>query len=279
MTVHGPCRLCGGPTQERFRLTVLGRHDVGYHECDACGSVQSDIPTWLPEAYDRTRPDLDTGRCERNLQMVLNCATLLRALALLQDLPALDFGCGDGMFVRMMRDRGFDFRGWDRYADGHLAGGFALKSLEGARADLATAFEVLEHFPEPARDLREIFALEPRLLLFTTEIYSGQGPDWWYLSPETGQHVFFYSAAALRKLAAAEGFVFIDFVFVKAFVRRDLRDAIAARRRAPEAMAADIARRPAAWRAHVLAELDRHMRSPWKHVEQDDATRRAALAR
>jgi hypothetical protein len=43
------CRFCGGPTRQRFRLQVLGRHDVGYLECATCASLQTETPWWLEE--------------------------------------------------------------------------------------------------------------------------------------------------------------------------------------------------------------------------------------
>jgi hypothetical protein len=60
------------------------------------------------------------------------------------------------------------------------------------------AFEVLEHFIEPQKDLDSIFKNQPRFVLMSTNIYNGEDSNWWYLTPDTGQHLFFYSQNALN---------------------------------------------------------------------------------
>jgi hypothetical protein len=69
---------------------------------------------------------------------------------------------------------------------------------------------VFEHYSEPRRELDQIFgAAGSRALLFTTGVYCEQGRDWWYLSPPSGQHVFFYSMKAVRDVAASFGYVLV----------------------------------------------------------------------
>ena len=69
------------------------------------------------------------------------------------------------------------------------------------RYDLVSAFEVIEHFEHPAQDLEQIFGSRPKVVLATTELFSGQKADWWYLAPREGQHVFFYGEKAIRLIA------------------------------------------------------------------------------
>ena len=40
--------------------------------------------------------------------------------------------------------------------------------------DLITAFEVFEHLPYPSSSLQRLFEVEPRFIVGSTEIYSGQ---------------------------------------------------------------------------------------------------------
>ena len=68
------------------------------------------------------------------------------------------------------------------------------------------AFEVLEHLPNPSINLDEIFAFKPKYFLCSTDLYSDQGSDWWYLAKEGGQHVFFYSPAAINFIAQKYGY-------------------------------------------------------------------------
>jgi hypothetical protein len=54
-----------------------------------------------------------------------------------------------------------------------------------------------------------LFALAPQLLLATTQTYRGAGRDWWYLSAQTGQHLFFYSEKCLALMARRHGYHYL----------------------------------------------------------------------
>jgi hypothetical protein len=69
-----------------------------------------------------------------------------------------------------------------------------------------TAFEVFEHLSNPREELGKLFAAQPTAFLASTFTYSGEGPDWWYLIPDTGHHVFFYSEMALQLIADRHGY-------------------------------------------------------------------------
>jgi Methyltransferase domain len=104
----------------------------------------------------------------------------------------------------LLRDRGLDARTIDEHATPTYA-----RSFEGALTDgydLITAFEVFEHFPNPSESVAHLFQVQPRIIIASTEIYSGQDSNWWYLGPQHGQHVFFYSSKALHWLAAQHGY-------------------------------------------------------------------------
>lgn len=116
----------------------------------------------------------------------------------------MDLGGGDGLLCRFLRDRGLNGFVRDRYASPTYAQGFDKPDFDCA--DLVTAFEVFEHLPEPRTDLHEFFSQRPPILLASTTQYTGQGPEWWYISPESGQHVFFYSRLALERVARDYGY-------------------------------------------------------------------------
>jgi hypothetical protein len=44
------------------------------------------------------------------------------------------------------------------------------------------------------------------VVLISTELYNGQDANWPYLAPESGQHVFFYTKAALEHVAQRYGY-------------------------------------------------------------------------
>jgi hypothetical protein len=199
-----PCRLCGGELGPAFDGRLLGRHAVRYFECRACGSLQTEVPFWLDEAYAESNlSPLDTGAAQRNLNNLGAVLALARWLGLRR---MCDHGGGDGLLVRLLRDRGLDAHVLDRHARPKYAMGFGQPHTDHERPDLVTAFEVLEHFVTPREELRALFDPKPAALLVSTDAWEGQGPDWWYLAPDTGQHVFFFTRRALAELAAREGY-------------------------------------------------------------------------
>jgi hypothetical protein len=188
------CRLCGGRLAQRFRRTVLRRLDVAYLQCAGCGSLQTQEPTWLAQAYEEGNlAQIDAGGAQRSLFNAAAASLVARVFGLRD---ALDVGGGDGLLCRLLRDQGLNAYVRDPHAAATYARGFTQPDF--TRPDLLTAFEVVEHFAEPRRDLEQLFAGRPRYLLLTTQLYESQDEHWWYLVPETGQHVFFYSRRAME---------------------------------------------------------------------------------
>jgi hypothetical protein len=116
------CRLCGAGIREVMRQRVLGKYDVAYGHCVRCDLIQTEPPYWLEEAYSRAISQLDTGAMHRNLETSRLTALLARMIGI-ED-SGLDYGGGHGAFVRMMRDLGFDFLWFDKYAENLFAIGF-----------------------------------------------------------------------------------------------------------------------------------------------------------
>jgi hypothetical protein len=200
----GTCRLCAGPLQPRFQLRLLQRHEVAYFVCSRCGSLQTETPHWLEEAYSQNLSNLDTGAAQRNLRNLAACFAVARVLGLQR---LLDIGGGDGLLCRLLRDRGLNCYVRDKYARPTYAQGFDEPDFE--RPEMVMGFEVFEHLPQPAAELQAFFASGPQAVLISTELHTGQGPDWPYLAPESGQHVFFYSPQALALVAQQQGYTLL----------------------------------------------------------------------
>lgn len=180
--------------------------------CGECNWVGYYKPTWLSEAYKDPISPADTGVLQRNLTNSTNVEALLLD-AKLHLASCLDMAGGYGIFVRLMRDRGFDFRWADPYASNIFAKGFEISAQPGP-VEVITLFEVLEHLESPLTILSEVFTqYSARLLIASTELYTGDQPsaDWWYLAPETGQHISFYNRKTLEYCARHFG---VSYAFV-----------------------------------------------------------------
>jgi hypothetical protein len=208
-----------------FDLLLLNKYRVNYYRCLSCGSLQTEPPFWLEEAYDRNLSWLDTAAAQRTLNNLAASYAVCRILGLKH---VVDFGGSDGLLCRLLRDYSIDCYVRDRYAEVRYAQGFEDTPFE--RPDLTLAFEVLEHLPNPCADLGDVFAGDPPVVLASTMAYCGEDAAWTYLAPESGQHVFFYSERALRMIAAQRGYdAYREGLYVL-FCRPEIRRARLARR-------------------------------------------------
>jgi hypothetical protein len=118
----------------------------------------------------------------------------------------LDLGGGYGLLCRLLRDKGINAFTSDPYCENIFAKNFTAG--ESHRARVVTAFEVMEHIPNPKEYLRSaISAHGAEVIIFSTLTFDGEVPpmDWWYYAFETGQHISLYSDETLTVLAAELG--------------------------------------------------------------------------
>jgi Methyltransferase domain len=202
-----PCRLCGSAAAFQFAQPILAKYPVAYWRCEICHCLQTDLPHWLDEAYATVQMS-DTGMVARTWQMAQTTSLLLRLAGVGPDVQCMDWGGGNGLFCRMMRDQGYNFASDDKYAEPFYCRGFTRESFGLVRSDIVTSFEVFEHLADPASELKKILAFDPKLWIFSTQLYKDQDQAWNYLSPNVGRHVFFYSDSGLRKFAGENGFEF-----------------------------------------------------------------------
>lgn len=194
------CRICRSGSELFDQATILHKYSIAYFRCDACGFIQTEEPFWLEEAYSFAIARQDTGILLRNLLNRDRVAAILNLL-FPQAKSFMDFGAGHGIFVRLMRDAGFNFYWFDPHATNDYARGF--EHNEANKYDFLAAFEVLEHLADPLDELSKMMALSPNVLV-STELLPSPPPkvsEWWYYSTSGGQHISFYTPESLRTIA------------------------------------------------------------------------------
>ncbi|MFC7496032.1 MULTISPECIES: class I SAM-dependent methyltransferase [unclassified Nocardioides] len=201
------CRACGATPEPFAEGVVLTDVTVTYVRCPSCGMVQAVEPTWLDRAYSSAIARLDVGLLDRCVVLSHVTSALLRTERL-RGGTFLDWAGGYGTLTRLMRDRGFAFEHFDPLAENIFAPDHQAPSLEGSRYDLVTGFEVLEHLVDPVASLAPVAATTDRLLM-STRLLPDPAPkpdEWDYYTPETGQHITFFTPEALRALAERLGY-------------------------------------------------------------------------
>ncbi|MGB7892069.1 MAG: methyltransferase domain-containing protein, partial [Microcoleus sp.] len=180
----------------------MGKYDVDYFQCSNCRFVQTEEPYWLDEAYCQPIASSDVGLAFRNLSFSQITQNLLFNFFDHQS-RFLDYGGGYGLFVRLMRDAGFDFYWLDKFCQTIFAQGFEIDVAANNQFELVTAFEVFEHLVHPIDEL-EILLTKSRNILLSTELLPESNPkpnEWWYYVLHEGQHVSLYTAKALSLIA------------------------------------------------------------------------------
>jgi hypothetical protein len=200
------CKICNSPTHQIFSKMVLNRYPADYFKCTHCNFVQTSAPVWLKEAYTSAITSLDIGLISRNIYLNEQVARIIDTF-FPESQTMVDYGGGYGMFVRMMRDKGYNFYRQDLYCENLFAAYFDLEDAPGTRFDLLTSFEVFEHLLEPLEEVENMFRLSDTII-FTTLLTPSNIKDledWWYISPLTGQHIALYDKKTLNYIAEKFG--------------------------------------------------------------------------
>ncbi len=263
-------KITGGETTLLFTKKVLNKYDVKYYRCNDTGFIQTEEPFWLDEAYSSAITKLDIGLASRNITLSDRIGKLL-VLNFNYKGIFLDYAGGYGLFTRLMRDKGFNFYNTDRYCQNLFAEHFDLAHLPaGTIFEAATAFEVLEHLFNPVEEIKDILKFSDNIL-FTTELLPAdpaQVSNWWYISPETGQHIAFYNETALQYIAKLLGYnfytdgAFLHLFSKKAFasdVLKPQRDSFLLRKAKKIVRKAD---------EELYAELESLLMSDYQHIKE-----------
>lgn len=213
------CLGCGAPGALRF-VTRSGHRVRRCEGCDLEFVEELPTPEQLAAVYER---DYFAGEGHGygdyfGAQRAEADAKARARLDLLARLgahgPALDLGCADGRFVLAARGRGLDAHGVELSSEARAHADPSITArvhatLDAARPHgpfaLVTAWDVLEHLPDPSqtlRALREVTAPDALVAAVTPvidNVTARRAPRWWdqYKPPE---HLWFFSRRSLRAL-------------------------------------------------------------------------------
>jgi SAM-dependent methyltransferase len=180
------CVACGS-TESRVRFSTTDRlyrtTDQPFHivACGQCGLLRL-APQPGPSDFDRYYPA--NYWFDNNQNTVDSLEQLYRRLVLRDHLrfvthalrharesgPVLDVGCGGGLFLGMLRQRGFQVLGLDISSDAArlawkqqsvpaVAGDLSASPIAPVTCAAVTMFHVLEHVPEPQHYMEEAHSL------------------------------------------------------------------------------------------------------------------------
>ena len=232
------CVLCGSDrfarlfrATDRLYRTTAKEFDVV--RCGECGLMRLDpqpaaeeMPRYYPATYWFSSEGSATGRLEegyRRLVLRDHVRFVERALRSAGDVgPLLDLGCGGGLFLGMMRERGFRVVGldfsreaarvaWQRCQVPAVCGSFEYAPLRAGSLGCITMFHVLEHAPDPRAVLATAHGLlgeGGRLVVQVPNAASWQcrllGRSW--NGVDVPRHLYDFRDLDLEKLLSVCGF-------------------------------------------------------------------------
>ncbi len=222
-----PCPLCGERRAEpRFAIDGCESRLV---VCPSCGLGRLD-PLPSDEELSRFYPDAYYGDPGVKFQPLVEA--LVRTIGarhirfLSRGVPAggrvLDVGCGRGVLLAELADRGFEVHGVERSAAAasgadprariRIASDLAEVAHPAGFFDAVFVWHVLEHLRDPVASVREMHrVLRPggKLVVAVPNFSSLQarwaGPAWFHL--DLPRHVFHFPLVALRRLLTQCGLV------------------------------------------------------------------------
>lgn len=179
-----------------------------YVTCTICNSAQVTNPFWLEESHKTGLSQLDIGLPNR----CINASKLICLFLILEDIEkfkGLDWGGGNGLLTRLLRDLGLNIYSFDKYAHNIFATAFEIEKDDFENLDsfdFVIALECFEHLINPVEIFKRITA-NKHFLILSTELIESPAPNpasqvWWYYMPESGQHVTFLSKIGLNYFAS-----------------------------------------------------------------------------
>lgn len=213
------CPICSEVAYVALQLSVRGKSNEPLFRCSNCAFHCFAQPNWLQQSFTDNLHQLDLGSVSRCL-LVADFVTAVLPLRR-RDTRVLDWGGGDGLLTRVLRDRGIDCVWYDPFTKPTFVGDSLYEPQ--SQVDVTVASEVFLHLTDPVAALKSLLSHSEVVVVTAVVPPKKLDSDWWYLMPETGQHVAFYPISALKELAdQTDTYLNTDRRFFHVFSKRRL---------------------------------------------------------
>jgi SAM-dependent methyltransferase len=217
--LHTPeirCFLC----DDSKHRVVHSENGYEARQCNACGTLYP----YPPPPQDVLDPRIDLHEPD---WYRYSSATRLRWLSKRRPAPLrlLDIGCGDGSFVKMAINEGYDANGIEPHPGRSKAcreAGLPVETVlleeyaekTDRRYDVVFHVDLLAHFADPIRSLKQMVRLlaPGGMLCFEVGALGNLSPFWYKTVGGLGlpQHLWLYSVKSLGLLMERAGLEVVD---------------------------------------------------------------------
>ena len=197
------CAICGGTSEAILKYPVRKENQAILARCQECNFCFVVSPIWLTGSFSETLQLLDIGTVDRCSLVLDFVQTVARVSRWRVNSRFIDWGGGYGLMTRMARDRGINMANFDPYVRPLFSAPADLDKL--CPAEVIVASEVFLHMENPLEVLVQLLSFSPVVIITAVVPPDRISPDWWYLMPDTGQHVSFYPVSTLKKMAEMTG--------------------------------------------------------------------------
>lgn len=170
---NNSCRLCGKKSHRIVLDDIItGTNDrFALRQCDHCALVTTHptpSDTLLKQYYDQDywHPSRSSGKASLDTLYQLRMSSIVSAIRKYTNPTSriLDWGCGDGSLIRLLRKFELNCFGIDAYSQDTDDPQISATTIEKAdfpdgNFDLITCFHVLEHLPDPLTSAKSALRL------------------------------------------------------------------------------------------------------------------------